>query len=490
MRWRQFCAELLAALDDARRSSWSSPSARCWPRRRTPGRSRSPAPPPSSTSRTGSSWSSRRTRDRPASSASSRTPARRLDVPAVSFWAAVPHYVAAAAVPEGDARAARPGRGPARGQHPARRPARGRPRLGARRRRAGRGGRGRRRVRPQRSRRPRTPPSCPRPAARRSPGSSSATSSGGTSPERAGPLDRVATASERREPAERARPASDPDRPSPAPALGGVGLAAGVRRPRLVERVDSAARGVEVVGQRRQHVGRPPARSGRRTRGPTAMRERHWSSLAPAVASVGGRSTPSRCGSGGRSRASRIAIGSTSLLAEPRDEDEVALGLRHLLAVVADHAGVHVGPRERRAGSATCASEALISWCGKTRSLPPPWTSIAAAEVLARDRGALDVPAGPAAAEGLSPRPARPGARPARPGSRAGPSCRAGRGRRRARRRPRASARGSSRRPRRTPGRRRPRSRGRPSDVVDARPASCSRSIISTTSGIDSTAPT
>ena len=63
---------------------------------------------------------------------------------------------------------------------------------------------------------------------------------------------------------------------------------------------------------------------------------------------------------------------------------------------------------------------------------------------------------------GRSPRPARPGARPATAGSRAGPSCRAGRGRRRARRTPPASA--SSVRPRhlrRSAGRRARRSRGR-----------------------------
>ena len=53
-----------------------------------------------------------------------------------------------AAVPQGDAGAARPAGGPARVQHPARRPARGLPGLGARRRRARRGGRGRRRLRP------------------------------------------------------------------------------------------------------------------------------------------------------------------------------------------------------------------------------------------------------------------------------------------------------------------------------------------------------
>ena len=82
------------------------------------------------------------------------------------------------------------------------------------------------------------------------------------------------------------------------------------------------------------------------------------------------------------------------------------------------------------------------------------------AEVVERDRGALDVPAGPAGRT-ASPRPARPGAPPARAGSRAGPSCRAGRGRRRARRTARASSRGRAGDRGRSPGRRRPRSRGR-----------------------------
>ena len=62
-------------------------------------------------------------------------------------------------------------------------------------------------------------------------------------------------------------------------------------------------------------------------------------------------------------------------VAQRRDEDQVAPRLRHLLAVVADHAAVAVDLRERRPGTATCAWPAHISWCGKTRSLPPPWTS-------------------------------------------------------------------------------------------------------------------
>ena len=77
-----------------------------------------------------------------------------------------------------------------------------------------------------------------------------------------------------------------------------------------------------------------------------------------------------------------------------------------------------------------------ISWCGKIRSLPPPWTSKSVPEQVQRDRRALDVPARPARARAGSPRPARPARPAARPDSPAAPSCPGGRGRRRARRRP------------------------------------------------------
>ena len=75
MRWRQFCAELLAAADDLGGQIVVT-LGRCSPTPRTPGRSRSAAPPPSPSWSTGSSSSSRPTRARPASSGSSRTPAR------------------------------------------------------------------------------------------------------------------------------------------------------------------------------------------------------------------------------------------------------------------------------------------------------------------------------------------------------------------------------------------------------------------------------
>ena len=51
------------------------------------------------------------------------------------------------------------------------------------------------------------------------------------------------------------------------------------------------------------------------------------------------------------------------------------------------------------ARSSTSACDAPISWCGKSRSVPPPCTSNAVAEQVQRDDGALDVPARPAGAE-------------------------------------------------------------------------------------------
>ena len=72
----------------------------------------------------------------------------KLDVPAVSYWAAVPHYVAQPPCPKATLALIGQLEDLLEVSHPARRPARGCPRLGARRRRAGRGGRGRRRLRP------------------------------------------------------------------------------------------------------------------------------------------------------------------------------------------------------------------------------------------------------------------------------------------------------------------------------------------------------
>ena len=75
---------------------------------------------------------------------------------------------------------------------------------------------------------------------------------------------------------------------------------------------------------------------------------------------------------------------------------------------------MHVAPgRTATTPVATSACAADISWCGKTRSLPPPCTSKRLAEPVQRDRRALDVPAGPARPERRVPgRLARPGRPP------------------------------------------------------------------------------
>ena len=104
----------------------------------------------------------------------------KAGVPAVSFWAAVPHYVAPAALPEGDDRAAAPGRGPARRRGPAGRPARARRASGSGRSTSSppRTPTSRSTSPPSRSASPR--PTCPRRPARRSRRSSSASCGGRT----------------------------------------------------------------------------------------------------------------------------------------------------------------------------------------------------------------------------------------------------------------------------------------------------------------------
>ena len=72
----------------------------------------------------------------------------RAGVPALSFWAAVPHYVAQPPCPKATLALLRHIEDLLDVPDPARRPARGRPGLGARGRRAGRGGRRGRRLRP------------------------------------------------------------------------------------------------------------------------------------------------------------------------------------------------------------------------------------------------------------------------------------------------------------------------------------------------------
>ena len=140
-------------------------------------------------------------------------------------------------------------------------------------------------------------------------------------------------------------------------------------------------------------------------------------------------------------------------------------------------------------GYATWASPADISWCGKTRSEPPPWMSKSLPEVVVRDRGALDVPARPAAARTGCPTRARPGARSSQSRQSSGSRLpgRSGSPPRSAKIssislavEPRHLAEARVGRAPRSRGRRR---RRRP------RPCSCSRSISATTRSIDSTAP-
>ena len=93
MRWRGFCSSW--SLSPSSASSWSCCSARCSPTRRIPARCRSGR----RGRRPGAGRRPRRragatTRGRPGSSACCSTRAREAGIPAVSLWAAVPHYVA------------------------------------------------------------------------------------------------------------------------------------------------------------------------------------------------------------------------------------------------------------------------------------------------------------------------------------------------------------------------------------------------------------
>ena len=93
--------------------------ARCSPTRRTPGRCRSPARRPTPRwPRSSARAVDVRGPDR-ASSASCRTPARHAGIPAVSLWAAVPHYVAQPPSPKATLALLARHRGPA--GHPDRR---------------------------------------------------------------------------------------------------------------------------------------------------------------------------------------------------------------------------------------------------------------------------------------------------------------------------------------------------------------------------------
>ena len=93
MRWRSFCEDLLELIDQLQRQDRGHPrrAARRHPAHPAgPGdrHARTAARPPS-----GSTSNRPATRARPASPECSRTQCVRAGVPAVSFWAAVPHYV-------------------------------------------------------------------------------------------------------------------------------------------------------------------------------------------------------------------------------------------------------------------------------------------------------------------------------------------------------------------------------------------------------------
>ena len=148
MKWRQFCAELLACADELGVELVVDPrrdAGRDAPHPTDPGERHGHRARPRGPAQAGAGDLRGSDRDRRGVPGRLR-PARRTGRVVLGGRPPLP---AAAALPEGDARPARPGRGPARDEHPARRPARGQPRLGAGRRRARRGGRGRRGVRPQ-----------------------------------------------------------------------------------------------------------------------------------------------------------------------------------------------------------------------------------------------------------------------------------------------------------------------------------------------------
>ena len=157
--------------------------------------------------------------------------------------------------------------------------------------------------------------------------------------------------------------------------------AAGVSRPsrkRVAKRCDQRA------GRRRGRAreGCPPAsepldRGRRSPRRATPTRRRASAPAAPAGSPSGRRP---------RRAASRRGPGCRATSTSSRRRSRPSPGAR----------------RPGRTGAApviTVACAALISWCGKTRSSPPPWTSIVGAEMLQRDRRALDVPARPAVPE-------------------------------------------------------------------------------------------
>ena len=93
MRWRTFTARSCSALAASSASRWWSPSARCSPTARTPARSRSADPSDEAMALRSARAVDVRGPDRDRRRAAGRL-RRRPGIPAVSLWAAVPHYVA------------------------------------------------------------------------------------------------------------------------------------------------------------------------------------------------------------------------------------------------------------------------------------------------------------------------------------------------------------------------------------------------------------
>ena len=323
----------------------------------------------------------------------------QLDIPAVSYWAAVPHYVAQPPCPKATLALLGQLEELLEAQHPARRPPRGRQGLGARRRRARRGGRGRRRLRP----RPRGDPRHRRPPRGH----------------RRGDRPRVRALPQAPRPG--LTQSASPQRPrraaSAAGLRGGVGVA-GVGeagRPRVASTQPSTRRrrrggGVEVVGQRGEHRARRPGPRARRRRARARGARRRGCRRRPRA---GRRSTPSRCGSGGaaapagspsgrrRCRAARrrrrgCPWTSTSSRRRRRPSRRARRRART----------ARPGRRDLRVAGATSRGAGRPGRCRRPgrRTAAPRWSQ--------RDRGALDVPARAARARTGCPTTARPSARP------------------------------------------------------------------------------
>ena len=368
----------------------------------------------------------------------------------------------AAALPEGHARAARPARGPARGRASRSATCPRTPAPGSA---ASTSWPRRTRTSPTTSgpsRRPATPPSCPRPPARRSPASSSATSSAAATsrltvalveavrasagrgsrstrtaadrlhrgsrrvcrsarrPRRVtttrrspGLATRRSVLDQRRTLRARARgrrrAALDLHRPRP-----GRWCRRGRRSPRVAATQASTAahgaRGVEVVGQRGQDLGRRPAPPGRRRRSESARRQ--WAEGVDGVPELGVDPLPVGAVVVAQQRQPdrhRVDVA----VAQRRDEDQVAARLRHLLAVVRRPSRRGCRPaRTALAGRPPARGRRTSRGAGRPGRCRRPGRRTSTPRCSLRDRRALDVPAGAAGPERALPATARPSRRP------------------------------------------------------------------------------